>query len=184
MGDGGGVLLADAAARWGGGGGGRGERDGGEGLGRPAWVKGTTIWPPPSPATTRWSWLGSELAGRQRRPKRSRLAPAARSPTNPQEHHILALGQPRTIAERVRRAGKWGYSVEKTEGGSVWATGQPVFARRANQYPALCRYWLDWLAENAFRHSPAFDSPTGSVVSTVLGVFRYVTFDSGLRYIY
>ena len=69
---GGGVLLADAVACWSGGGGAEGERGAGEGLGRPVWVKGTTIWPPPSLATTRWSWLRSELAGRQRRPKRPR----------------------------------------------------------------------------------------------------------------
>ena len=43
------------------------------GLWWPVWVKGATIWPPPSPATTRWSWLKSELARRQRRPKRSRV---------------------------------------------------------------------------------------------------------------
>ena len=66
----------------------------------------------------------------------------------------------------------------------MWATGQPVSARRANQYPALCRYWLDWLAENAFRHSPAFHSPVYSVFSTVLGVSRYVESDSGLNEIY
>ena len=142
---------------------------------RPVWVGGATSWPPPSPATTRWSWLESELAGRQRRPKRSRVwRPSPDRPLTPQEHPIPALGQPRTIAERVRRAGKGGYSVEKTEGGSVGGTRQPVSARRANQYPALCRYWLDWPAENAFRHSPAFHSPIGSVFSTVLGVFRYV----------
>ena len=66
-------MLAGVHARWSGGDGARGERGGGEGLGWPAWVKGATIWPPPSPATTRWSWLKSELAGRQRRPKRSRV---------------------------------------------------------------------------------------------------------------
>ena len=63
----------------------------------------------------------------------------------------------------------------------MWGTREPVSARRANQYPALCRYWLDWLAENAFRHSPAFHSAVYSVFSTVLGVSRYVESDSGLR---
>ena len=45
----------------------------GIGLWWPVWVKRATIWPPPSPATTRWSWLGSELAGRFRHPKQSRV---------------------------------------------------------------------------------------------------------------
>ena len=62
----------------------------------------------------------------------------------------------------------------------MWGTREPVSARRANQCPALCRYWLDWPAENAFCHSPAFHSPIGSVFSIVLGVFRYVEFDSGI----
>ena len=138
MGAGGGVLLADAAARWSGGGGARGERERGEGLGRPVWVKGTTIWPPPSPATTRWSWLKSELAGRQRRPKRSRVwRPLPDRPLTPRNTpfppsdslglspSVSAGLEKGGIPSRKRRGEVWGGR------GSRFPPAEPISTRRS-----------------------------------------------------
>ena len=132
------ALLAGVHARWSGGDSARGERGGGEGLGWPAGGKRATIWPPPSPATTRWSWLRSELAGRQRRPKWSRVwRPLPDRPLTPRNTPFLpsdSLGLSPSVSaglknggipSRKRRGEVWGGR------GSQFPPAEPISARRS-----------------------------------------------------